>query len=132
MRIKFGHCRDRRTGRAVPLALFRDLVAHEVTHAILDDYRKRWAEEYATLDELALHEAVANLVAMLSVFSSQDRVEQLLSAQLGAGNQRQLTNRCSVAGNPSSPMDSLPVGRHGPHWMARLALTGAASPAPSG
>ncbi|MDP9696667.1 UNVERIFIED_ORG: hypothetical protein J2X79_004250 [Arthrobacter globiformis] len=96
--IKFGHRRDRRMGRAVPLALFRDLVAHEVTHAILDGYRKRWADEYATLDELALHEAVADLVAMLSVFSSRDRVEQLLASQPGVGDPETIDERLLRSG----------------------------------
>lgn len=96
--IRFGHRRDGRTGRAVPLALFRDLVAHEVTHAILDGYRKRWADEYATLDELALHEAVADLVAMLSVFSSRDRVEQLLASQPGVDDPEAIDERLLKSG----------------------------------
>jgi hypothetical protein len=78
--IRFGHRRDGRAGSAVPLALYRDLVVHEVTHAILDGYRRRWADESATMDQFALHEALADLVALLSVFSSEERVEQLLTA----------------------------------------------------
>ncbi|TFD03462.1 hypothetical protein [Cryobacterium sp. TMT1-66-1] len=77
--IRFGHKRDGRTSKAVPLALFRDLVAHEVTHAIVDGYRPKWADSHAELDQLALHEAIADLVALLSVFSTQTLVEQLLT-----------------------------------------------------
>ncbi|WP_105033970.1 hypothetical protein [Cryobacterium aureum] len=77
--IRFGHKRDGRTEKAVPLALFRDLVAHEVTHAIVDGYRPKWADSHAETDQLALHEAIADLVALLSVFSTQTLVEQLLT-----------------------------------------------------
>jgi hypothetical protein len=82
--IRFGHRADPRSSRHVPMALYRDLVAHEVTHAILDGYRPRWADANALLDGFALHEAIADLVAMLSVFSSEARVEQMLQA---AGHQ---------------------------------------------
>ncbi|GHG47544.1 hypothetical protein GCM10012320_14410 [Sinomonas cellulolyticus] len=78
--IRFGHRADPRAPRHVPMALYRDLVAHEVTHAILDGYRPRWADAKALLDGFALHEAIADLTAMLSVFSSAGRVEQMLSA----------------------------------------------------
>lgn len=76
--VRFGHRADPRSSRHVPMALYRDLVAHEVTHAILDGYRPRWADANALLDGFALHEAMADLVAMLSVFSSEARVEQML------------------------------------------------------
>lgn len=78
--IRFGHVRDGRARRHVPLALYRDLVAHEVTHAILDGYRPHFADPDATLDEHALHEGVADVVAMLSVFSSTSRVAQQIDA----------------------------------------------------
>ncbi|MCY7405590.1 MAG: hypothetical protein LH475_13380 [Cryobacterium sp.] len=81
--IRFGHKRDGRTTKAVPLALFRDLVAHEVTHAIVDGYRPKWADSHAEIDQLALHEAIADLVALLSVFSTQTLVEQLLTQTSG-------------------------------------------------
>ena len=81
--IRFGHKRDGRTEKAVPLALFRDLVAHEVTHAIVDGYRPKWADSHAEVDQLALHEAIADLVALLSVFSTQTLVEQLLTQNGG-------------------------------------------------
>lgn len=78
--VRFGHRADPRSARHVPMALYRDLVAHEVTHAILDGYRPRWADARALLDGYALHEAIADLTAMLSVFSSAGRVEQMLAA----------------------------------------------------
>lgn len=77
--IRFGHRRDPRGNRHVSQAYFHDLVAHEVTHAILDGYRPHWADDLASLDQLALHEAIADLVALLSVFISPERVEQALA-----------------------------------------------------
>ena len=81
--IRFGHKRDNRTSKAVPLALFRDLVAHEVTHAIVDGYRPKWADAKAEPDQLALHETFADLVALLSVFSTRTLVEQMLTSSGG-------------------------------------------------
>ncbi len=84
--IRFGHMRDGRSRHHVPMALYRDLVAHEVTHAILDGYRPHLADPDGTVDEHAIHEGFSDLVAMLSVFSSTDRVaEQLRVAAAIAG-----------------------------------------------
>jgi hypothetical protein len=87
--IRFGHRTDERSKRSVPLALYHDLVAHEVTHAVLDGYRRMWTDSDALLDGYALHECIADVVAMLSVFSSPERVEQQLSVALpGADGKR--------------------------------------------
>ncbi|UXM90359.1 hypothetical protein [Paenarthrobacter sp. JL.01a] len=82
--IRFGSVD--RMGYKVPTALYRDIVAHEVTHAILDGYRPAWADQMATMEQLAMHEALADLVAILSVFSSKDVVyRQLEAAAEGLG-----------------------------------------------
>jgi hypothetical protein len=82
--IRFGHFEDRRARHHVPIALFRDIVAHEVTHAILDGYRPHFSDPDATIDEHALHEGVADAVAMLSVFATTSRVQRSLEV-LGPG-----------------------------------------------
>lgn len=79
--IRFGSVD--RMGYKVPTALYRDIVAHEVTHAILDGFRPAWADQLATLEQLAMHEALADLVAILSVFSSRDIVYRQLEAAAG-------------------------------------------------
>lgn len=79
--IRFGSID--RMGYKVPTALFRDIVAHEVTHAILDGYRPAWADQLAAIEQLALHEALADLVAILSVFSSRELVHRRLEAAAG-------------------------------------------------
>ncbi|WP_426298660.1 hypothetical protein [Arthrobacter sp. R-11] len=79
--IRFGSID--RMGYKVPTALYRDIVAHEVTHAILDGFRPAWADQLAGIEQLAIHEALADLVAILSVFSSRDVVYRQLLAAAG-------------------------------------------------
>lgn len=80
--IRFGLMEDSRHRNKLPLVLYRDLVAHEVTHAVLDGYRPRWADAQAGADQLALHEALADLLAMLGVFAAESVVEKLIAGQL--------------------------------------------------
>lgn len=69
----------------VPLALYRDLLVHEVTHAVLAGYRPRWSDRWAMLDQFSLHEALADLMALLSVFASQEVVLHLVDAAMPRG-----------------------------------------------
>jgi len=69
----------------VPLALYRDLLVHEVTHAVLAGYRPRWSDRWAMLDQFSLHEALADLMALLSVFASEEVVQRLVDSALQRG-----------------------------------------------
>ncbi|NKG22136.1 hypothetical protein [Paeniglutamicibacter terrestris] len=80
--IRFGMIHDSRHRNKLPLVLYRDLVAHEVTHAVIDGYRPRWGDAHAGADQLALHEALADLVAMLGVFTAESVVEKIITVEL--------------------------------------------------
>ncbi|NQD87709.1 hypothetical protein HP499_07815 [Paenarthrobacter sp. CM16] len=88
--IRFGSVD--RMGYKVPTALYRDIVAHEVTHAILDGFRPAWADQMATMEQLAMHEALADIVAILSVFSSRDVVARQLDAAAGGSEAGQVVD----------------------------------------
>ena len=61
-------------GKPIFTCLSHDIVAHETTHALLDGLRRRYTEP-STPDQAAFHEAFADVVAVLSMFSLPDVVD---------------------------------------------------------
>jgi hypothetical protein len=75
--VVFGYLPPLGGNDAAYACLSYDVIAHEVTHAILDGLRPRYVEP-GLPDQLAFHEALADLVAMLSVFELKGVAERLL------------------------------------------------------
>jgi hypothetical protein len=73
-------------GSAARLTIFtclsHDIIAHEVTHALLDGMHRRFSEP-SNPDVLAFHEAFADLVALLQHFSLPDVLRHQIAATRG-------------------------------------------------
>jgi hypothetical protein len=74
--LYFGYV-GKRDRNPVYTSLSHDIVAHETTHAILDGLRRRY-DAPGLPDQPAFHEGFADIVALLSVFSMREVVENLL------------------------------------------------------
>jgi hypothetical protein len=62
--------------------LSHDIIAHEVTHALLDGMHRRFSEA-SNPDVLAFHEAFADLVALFQHFSLPDVLKQQIATTRG-------------------------------------------------
>lgn len=69
-------------GGRVYLCLSRDVVAHEITHALLDGLRPNFLRPTHP-DVVALHEAIADLVAIFLHFAQRDVVERAIERTQG-------------------------------------------------
>lgn len=69
-------------GGLVFTCLSPDIIAHEVTHALLDAVHPRYMED-TNKDTGAFHEGFADIVALLSRFTFRELVEQQLFASAG-------------------------------------------------
>lgn len=74
--LVFGYFPSRTHG-TVYTCLSHDVVVHETTHALIDALRERYLDPSGP-DQAAFHEGFADVIALLSVFSQVELVEELL------------------------------------------------------
>ena len=73
---------DHVPGSTVYACLSHDIVAHETTHAILDGMHRRF-QEASNPDVLALHEAFADIVALMQHFTIPEILENQIAQTRG-------------------------------------------------
>jgi hypothetical protein len=84
-----------RPGCPVYTCLSHDIIAHETTHAVIDGMHRRFNEP-SNLDVLALHEAFADIVALLQHFTIPELLEHEISHTRGDLEAESLLGRLAV------------------------------------
>lgn len=74
--LNFGYFPDE-TGKMIFTCLSHDIVVHEATHALLDGLRPHYLLP-SSPDQAGFHEGFSDIIALLSVFNSQEIIERLL------------------------------------------------------
>ena len=85
----------RENGPLVHACLSHDILAHESSHALLDGLRTRYTDP-SSPDQAAFHEAFADLVALLTVFTMPKVVTALLDPNEKKGAKRRRSERTLV------------------------------------
>ena len=79
-------------GKNIYTCLSHDVVVHETTHALIDALRERYLDP-SSPDQAAFHEGFADVIALLSVFSQPELVQQLLSPPSAASETPRLLSK---------------------------------------
>lgn len=83
-------------GRMVFTCLSHDIVVHETTHALLDGLRPFYLLPSST-DQAGFHEGFSDIIALLSVFNSQEIIDRLLLGLTGRGGRIPLAKLTATA-----------------------------------
>jgi hypothetical protein len=107
--ILFGYFKANKTGQGRNLpgqlvfsCLSQDIIAHEVTHAVIDGIRTYFTEP-TNPDVLAFHEGFADLCALFSHFSQYDSLVDAISRTGGRLYQTELNPIASQTGEERKP-----------------------------
>jgi hypothetical protein len=91
----FGYFPGRKKGETIYTCLSHDIVVHETAHALIDALRERYMDP-SSPDQAAFHEGLADVIALLSVFSQRELLFELLLGQRTATTAPALIGRKDV------------------------------------
>jgi hypothetical protein len=86
-------------GQTVFTCLSHDIIAHEVTHAILDGLREHFSEA-TSVDTPAFHEAFADIVALFQHFSIRDALIDTIRRTGGQFYRAEIEPDAKIEGKP--------------------------------
>jgi hypothetical protein len=95
------------SGNTVYTSLSHDVVVHETTHVLVDALREKYMIP-SSPDQAAFHEGYSDVIALLSVFSQRELVEELLC--LGDQRARKSRTLASSAVKPDALRKSALLG----------------------